>query len=365
MRNKILLRITGLLAAASLLVVMMSGCSVKAEENRNDERLSSDNIIITETGEVLEKDELTPTETEALQEEKEPEAVQTPEQADGPEPEATAIPENITPDMSKVVEPVQEQIITEEDHTEPQGNDLQLVFLGDSIFDTYRDGTGIPYRTAEQCEADMYNLAIGGTCAALDTYDPLGSEEWSTRIMVGVVKAIEGKISTDIFANDAAKRIFDNPNVDFTKTDYFIVEYGTNDFFNCIPLDSEGEIYNLKTYAGALRYAVGALQEVAPDATVILCSPAYARFFDGTWMIGDGNSVNNGVGTLFDYVGICQYVAKSEQTLFLNAYLDLGIDGYTAEEYLEDGVHLTPAGRELYAEALSKIILNYEETKNN
>ena len=70
MRNKILLRITGLLAAASLLVVMMSGCSVKAEENRNDERLSSDNIIITETGEVLEKEELTPTETEAPQEER-------------------------------------------------------------------------------------------------------------------------------------------------------------------------------------------------------------------------------------------------------------------------------------------------------
>ena len=43
----------------------------------------------------------------------------------------------------------------------------------------------------------------------------------------------------------------------------------------------------------------------------------------------------------------------------------LGIDGYTAEEYLEDGVHLTEAGRQLYADALAKIILNYEETKNN
>lgn len=356
MKNKRLLKTISLLGTTVFLIVMMFGCGVKAEENRKDEELSSDNIIITETGEILEKEEL------------EPEATKIPEPTDEPEetaaPEDTA-PKNISPDMERVVEPEQEQIITQEDQTEPQGNELQLVFLGDSIFDTYRDGTGIPFRTAVQCEADMYNLAIGGTCAAVDIYDPLGSEEWSSRSLVGVVKAIKREISTDIFANDAAKRILDNPNVDFSKTDYFIVEYGTNDFFSSIPLDSEGEIYNLSTYAGALRYAVVNLQDVAPDATVILCSPAYARFFDGTWMIGDGNTVNNGYGTLFDYVGICQYVAKSEQVLFLNAYLDLGIDGYTAEEYLEDGVHLTDAGRQLYADTLAKMILHHEETKNN
>ncbi len=359
MGNKRLFKLAHLLGAVLFLTTMIFGCGAKAEENKSDEMLSSDNIIITETGEVLEKEELerevTPT--------PEPETDKVPEIV--VEPEEAATPDGVSVDMSQIVEPEQEQIITVEDQIEPQGKDLQLVFLGDSIFDTYRDGTGIPYRTALQCEADMYNLAIGGTCAAMDTYDPLGSEEWTSRSMVGVVKAIEGKISTDIFSNDAAKRIFDNPNVDFSKTDYFIVEYGTNDFFNAVPLDSNDEIYNLKTYAGALRYATVALREVAPDATIILCSPAYARFFDGTWMIGDGNSVNNGYGTLFDYVGICQYVAKSEQTLFLNAYQDLGIDGYTAEEYLEDGVHLTDAGRQLYADTLAKMILHHEETKNN
>lgn len=351
MGNKRLFKLAHLLGAVLFLTTMIFGCGAKAEENKSDEMLSSDNIIITETGEVLEKEELAPKETQA------PKPTKTPEEV--------AAPENITPDMERVVEPEQEQIITQEDQTEPQGNELQLVFLGDSIFDTYRDGTGIPYRTAVQCEADMYNLAIGGTCAAVDADSPLGEEEWSSRSLVGVVKAIEGKISTDIFANDAAKRIFDNPDVDFTKTDYFIVEYGTNDFFSSVPLDSEGEILNLRTYAGALRYATMALKGVAPDATIILCSPSYARFFDGTWMIGDGNSVNNGFGTLFNYAGICQYIAKSEQALFFNAYEDLGIDGYTAEEYLEDGVHFSDAGRQLYADALAKMILQYEETKNN
>ncbi|MBD5499581.1 MAG: hypothetical protein HDR10_00005, partial [Lachnospiraceae bacterium] len=54
-----------------------------------------------------------------------------------------------------------------------------------------------------------------------------------------------------------------------------------------------------------------------------------------------------------------------QQVYFFDAYLDLGIDGYTAEEYLEDGVHLTAAGRQLYADALAEKILSIEETKNN
>lgn len=359
MKNKKSLKMISLLTAATFAVIMMSGCSAREEKSRNDETPLSENVILTETGEVLEKEEQEVSEPT-------PQTSQSAGEQEGEsETEESPAGESGAHDMSLVVEPPQQQVITEEDQTEPQGNELQLVFLGDSIFDTYRDGTGIPYRTAVQCDADVYNLAIGGTCAALDIYDPQGSEEWTSRSMVGVVNAIAGKIPTDIFANDAAKAILDNPNVDFSKTDYFIVEYGTNDFFNSVPLDSEGEIFNLTTYAGALRYAVGTLQDVAPDATIILCSPAYARFFDGTWMIGDGNSVNNGQGTLFDYKGICQYVAKSNQALFFNAYEDLGVDGYTAEEYLEDGVHFSDAGRQLYADALAEMILKYEETKNN
>ena len=82
-------------------------------------------------------------------------------------------------------------------------------------------------------------------------------------------------------------------------------------------------------------------------------------------MVGDGNVTNTGNGTLFDYKGICNYVANEAQVEFFNAYQDLGIDGYTAEEYLEDGVHLTEAGRRLYADALAKRILKFDEEKNN
>ena len=329
--------------ASVLAVLVLVGCGRETEDKKNEEILP-ENIIITETGEVLEEEVMPST---------------------APTPEETATPEIITPEV-QLKEPEQEQVITEADQTEPEGRELQLVFLGDSIFDANRDGTGIPYLMSVACEADVFNLAIGGTCAAIEYEESAESDKWTSTSLVGVVKAIMGDIPTDVFSGKEAKKILDNPNIDFSKTDYFIVEYGMNDFFRATPLDSaDMELFDLRTSAGALRYAVDNLRDVAPDATIILCAPNYAQFYDGTWMIGDGNTVNSGYGTLFDYKGRCNYVANERQTLFFNAYQDLGIDGYTAEEYLEDGVHLTEAGRQLYADALAHMILSYEETKNN
>lgn len=136
-------------------------------------------------------------------------------------------------------------------------------------------------------------------------------------------------------------------------------------FFRAVSQSDPESDYNLHTYAGALRYGVSNLQELAPDATIILCSPCYAQFYHDGRMVGDGNVTNPGNGTLFDYKGTCNYIANETQSYFFNAYQDLGIDGYTAEDYLEDGVHLTEAGRKLYADALARMILSIEETKNN
>lgn len=363
-----------ILLTAIMAAVMVIGCGRKDAQTMPDENTSGDNIVITETGEILEKEDIS--RVENMETENQQAKAENADVQDIPEPESEPTAERDTEsapaqeegvDLSniKLKEPEQEQVITEEDQTEPTGRELQIVFLGDSIFDNNRDGTGIPYLTSVQCQADAYNLAIGGTSASIEADESGESARWTSRSLVGIVNAMMGKIPTDIFAGSKTKEILDNPNIDFSQTDYFVVEYGINDFFRGVAQSDPDDIYNIKTYAGALRYAVSNLKEVAPDATVILCSPTYAQFYDGTWMIGDGNSVNTGNGTLFDYKGTCNYVAKETQSEFFNAYQDLGIDGYSAEQYLEDGVHLTEKGRYLYAEELAKLILSIEETKNN
>lgn len=331
---------------AILIAVSLAGCGGKYSEEEND-RASSENILISETGEKLEKPKEEPdfSESNMVEENDQPaEPVPAP---------------NINFDI-----PVQEQVITEEDQMESRGNVLQLVFLGDSIFDNNRDGTGIPYLTAMQCDADVFNLAIGGTSASIETGESAELEKWTSTGFCGVVNAMRQKISTGIFEGTRTKELLDNSKIDFSQTDYFIVEYGTNDFFRAVRQSSE-DGFDLNTYAGALRYGIANLKELAPDATIILCSPCYAQFFNDGYMVGDGNVTNPGNGTLFDYKGTCNYIAKEMQVEFFNAYQDLGIDGYTAEEYLEDGVHLTEAGRQIYADALAHKILVIEETKNN
>lgn len=341
--------IAGILIAVILIASVM-GCNKKHTEDEGS-RASADNILITETGEVLEKETQKPISPEKNME-KENMQLSEAEEAEPTPAIEIDIPED-------------RQVITEEDQVEPEGKGLQLVFLGDSIFDNNRDGTGIPYLTSVQCDADVFNLAVGGSSASLDSGENAELATWASNGLCGVVNALKGIISTDVFEGTRAKELLDNPNIDFSQTDYFIVEYGTNDFFQSAPRSDPDSFFNLRTYTGALRYGVSNLKELAPDATIILCSPCYAQFYHNDVLVGEGNMTNPGNGTLADYAGTCNYVANEAQVEFFNAYQDLGIDAYTAEEYLEDGVHLTEAGRRLYADALAQKILSIEETKNN
>lgn len=243
-------------------------------------------------------------------------------------------------------------------------NKLQIVFLGDSILDGYRNETGIVSLTGMYCDADVYNLAMGGTTAALSTDESAEYGKWTSRCLQGVVHAICGDVDPGIMEGHKAKEVFDS--CDFSETDYFVLEYGMNDFLSSIPLNDETDVYDPYTYVGALRNAIQSLREDYPDAQIVLCSPNYAHFWgsDGTYL-GDGNMSSNGVANLVEYHRVCGNVADDMKTLFMNAYEGIGLDAYTADEYLEDGVHLSEKGREAYARKLSQIILECEETRNN
>ena len=202
-------------------------------------------------------------------------------QTPSPSPSPSPVEETVVVNQDDIVFPEHEQVITDDDQTEPQGKDLQLVFLGDSIFDNNRDGTGVPYLTAVQCNADVYNLAIGGTTATIKLTESAENEKWESRGLMGIVKAMTKQIPTDIFEGTRAKEILDNPNVDFSKTDYFIIEYGINDYFEGAPRSYDNETHNLHTYVGALRVAIQQLRDLAPGATIILCPPHYCLFYNG------------------------------------------------------------------------------------
>lgn len=335
-------------------MALLIGCGKGREENLPEEDAAGNAVVISETTQPAKA-------TEEMNQENETAQKQQPKQDET----ADKQPEEVVVNPEELQEPEIVQTSSEEEMQEPETDQsLQIVFLGDSILDGYRDGTGIAYLTGVGCNAKVYNLAMGGTTAALTTYENANYGEWNSRCLQGVVHAICGNVDPKILDGYRAGEIFNT--CDFSQTDYFVIEYGMNDFLSGIPISDEDEVYNQYTYVGALRIAVMNLRETFPDAQIVLCSPNYAQFWgtDGAFL-GDGNMVNNGGGTLAQYYRVCGNVSADMHTLFLNAYEGIGLDAYTADEYLEDGIHLSEKGRRKYAEKLTEIILAYEAEKNN
>lgn len=272
-----------------------------------------------------------------------------------PEPEVTQVSAEETDSSVSVSEN------SEDDRT----YDMQIVFMGDSILDNNRDETGVPYLVGQECNAKVYNMAIGGSTAALLPDEQYNFANWSSAGLLGVVNAILGNINPDIFDGRPAGEVL--KTCDFYKTDYFVIEYGVNDFTSRqIPQSrylENGDILGVDashTYAGALDLAVGMLHDTFPDAKILIISPHYCQIFEGGTFMGDAYSMNYGYGTLVEFFRIAGYVAeqrREDNVLFFNAMEESGIDAYTADEYLEDGVHLTEKGRRDYAAIVSRRIL--------
>lgn len=268
---------------------------------------------------------------------------------------------------AKVVEQKKTQDVQQETKVQEEDNanyDMQIVILGDSIMDGDRTESGAADIIGQQLNAKVYNMSMGGTTAALMPNEQYNFSTWDSRCLLGVVNAIVGNINTDIFANYAAGDVL--KTCDFDKTDYFIIEYGVNDFLT-------GQIPNSRyleggdtlavdvthTYTGALEDAVRSLQSRFPDAGIMVIAPHYCQIFSGGTFIGDGYSLDYGYGPLINFARGAGYVAeefKEDGLLFFNAFEDSGINAETADDYLEDGVHMTPLGARVYAEKVASII---------
>lgn len=241
--------------------------------------------------------------------------------------------------------------------------DMQIVFMGDSLFDHVREYDGIAALISDACNARVYNMSMGGTTAALLPGEESGFDTWDSRCLVGVVNAILGNIDSSIFDNYQAGSIL--RDCDFSKTDYFVIEYGVNDFMSKIPPShylENGDTRNedgIYTYAGALDCAITLLHNAFPDAKFLVIAPHYCQFFDADKFLGDGYTFDNGYGKLIDYARVCGYIAeqhKEDGVMFYNAIEESGIDAYSAEDCLEDGIHLTAEGRHRYAEFAIQLI---------
>ncbi len=273
--------------------------------------------------------------------------------------------EDVTATAEASVEEAKEEQTSTDDR-------VTIVCFGDSQLANGRDDdTDIPKLLESKVpNAKVYNLAISGTTATLEqsTSDASPDNMHST-CFLGMAYCLAGKSDKQATLANYPVILDKMDSIDPAKVDYYILCYGTNDFFSNAPLDidtyaSEGDqahaLYN------ALSKGIDTLQSVSPNAKFILMTPFYGIYVDDAGgYIGDSYIVSNGIGTLSDYAEKVRNVAEAKQlTLFdgmfqtrCNLYLD------TAGAYLMDNLHLNLTGRQIVARLLSHNVNYLEENE--
>ena len=238
---------------------------------------------------------------------------------------------------------------------------FQVVVMGDSQFGNFTGEDGLAYLISQKLHANVYNLSIGGKCAASEDED-IGKDpsEWGTTCGVNLTKAVCGMIDGNVCLDgwDYQKNVFNS--CDFSKTDLFVIEYGVNDYLSKKVMYNPDDPSSVQTVFGALETMVMDIRNTYPNAQILICMPTYAQFWQGGTgaFLGDSNIVNNGYGTLFNYAETISHLAGGHNnTTTVNAYENADINIYTASEDLLDGIHMTAAGRAKYANLLSRVAL--------
>ncbi len=259
-----------------------------------------------------------------------------------------------------ISEPVEQQAAPESEKQEEEDKTVDIVFMGDSQFDNAR-GTGseIPaYACALVDNAKFYNLAIGGTAASIERNRTDTIEGWSDIGFVGMCYALAGEVSDTSYLS-SYPAYEDLNNIDPAKVDFYIIEYGANDYINGAPLSTEGNAYDIRSYRGALGVGINTLRSVSLKAKIILCGPSYCMWYNADgYVIGDSYTVSKGAGTLAEYADVCKNHAEDENFMYIDTmystYFDLKIT--TVDDYLIDGLHYNEKGRQIYATTIAHFI---------
>lgn len=232
-----------------------------------------------------------------------------------------------------------------------------IVVFGDSIWNTYRNPTGIAYQVAKETGATIYNCAINGTRASTDDETVDVNNNWHSKSLSTMVYITMGIIKPEKqIKGEYAIRVMDK--VDWNSIDYVLISYGIQDYlFNARLESEEGDYYGLNTYMGALRHSAMRLHELYPNLKILFLAPTYCDIWVGP---EDCTNHDDGHGTLLDYIEAMKISAEQTDAYFVDMFREMGISAMNATDYMEDSIFLNEIGRTKYAEIVSDYLIKFE-----
>lgn len=248
---------------------------------------------------------------------------------------------------------------------------FNIVVFGDSIWDIERGETNIgnqlekiledkAHEQGNDIDVNVYNLAVGGTCAAI-IEGPTDLENWNSQSLPGMIHVLDGDLDADkIYPEANMLGIYEDVNLE--DTDLFIYAYGVNDYFFANAIESD-DTFDLYTYKGSLRKTITDLQARYPLANHMIISPTYCQFYYYDEVIETCEDKvfykNDNPGeTLDNYVVAAGELAEELDISFLDAYHDFDLGADTQSVYSRDGIHFNEAGRLQYASCVAEEIIS-------
>lgn len=244
-------------------------------------------------------------------------------------------------------------------------DDYTIVCLGDSIFQKSENEDGIANQLAALTGAKVYNCAISGTTAAnINTYDMeiAPADAFNLSFLVNSITSKDfglqdNYVSQFIDQNNGHEAALATlKSLDFTEVDVITLAYGTNDYLNNRTIDNSKSPLDNATTLGALRYAIGRIQEYYPHVRIIVMSPPFCYTMSPFNEQQTCDELNFGNGTLFDYAANYKQIAADYNVEFVDVLNDSGMNKNNIENYVVDGVHLSSTGKTLVAELLANQI---------
>lgn len=244
-----------------------------------------------------------------------------------------------------------------------------VVVMGDSIIGKGRGDGSVDEYFEKYSGMTMVNGAFGGNCASVGEHADRYSYHEESINLYNLAKAAcyrdFGVQWADLAASQTKVAYFEEAlselsAADLNQTRILLLAFGTNDYTTGRELDDPDDPYNVKTYGGALRYAVELFQETYPDLKVVLVTPLFCHLSERENCFGE----DFGGGTLDQYAEKEKEIAAEYGLDVIDVLEDVGINETNYEDYLEDGMHLNEAGRELYARFLAEKIRQLSEEKS-
>lgn len=260
---------------------------------------------------------------------------------------ASATEDNI---ISEGVEPVEGAAKTGEEKVSSVLEGKRIVVFGDSIWNDARGEDGVSEHLMAMTGSTVYNCAIGGTSAALVGDNPANIRDWTNQSFNGMVYVANGVVPAyNVLGDTSAYEVIEQ--VDFNTVDYILVSYGLNDFFSEVPVYPQN-YYDIHSYVGALRNGILHLREHYPQAQIVLVTPTYSQLFESEreYRIGD-------------YVEAMRGVSVEMNTGLADMFHVMGDDAASRISHLDDGVHLSAEGREIYAQGINWYLTEMEKAK--